>query len=336
LQQRQPALTDQAITMTSSFDTPVLLIIFSNPRTTRKTFEQIRLARPTRLYIAADGPRPNVVGEAELAREVRCIVNDVDWPCEVKTFFREENSGGAGPGVYAALDWFFSEVEEGIVLEYDCIPHPDFFPYCAELLERYRNDDKVMVIGGDNLQDGLVRGDASYYFSPSPYTWGWASWRRTWRKYVYDLGQINKSDFVKAIPFAKMDKEIERYWRWVLYLMQTGRIDTWDYQLMFAVWLSGGTCINPNINLVTHSVAEGGESGTYFLTHQPGTTNVPTAPILPLVHPKAVVSDEDAYFYHCKKYRLGMSMKKLAHQIARLYIPDSLVNHVKKLFPIKS
>ena len=167
--------------MTNSFDTPVLLIIFSNPQTTRKTFEQIRSVCPTRFYIAADGPRANVIGEIEHAREVRSIVNDIDWPCEVKTFFREENSGGAGSGVYAALDWFFSEVEEGIVLEYDCIPHPDFFPYCAELLERYRNDERVMVIGGNNLQDGLVRGNASYYFSSIPYMWGWASWRRTWR-----------------------------------------------------------------------------------------------------------------------------------------------------------
>ena len=321
--------------MCNSFNTPVLFIIFSNPQTTRKTFEQIRSVRPARFYIAADGPRANVVGEVELAREARSIVDDIDWPCVVKTFFREENSGGAGSGVYAALDWFFSEVEEGIVLEYDCVPHPDFFPYCAELLERYRNDERVMVIGGNNLQDGLVRGDASYYYSPIPYTWGWASWRRTWRKYVYDLEQINKFDFAKAIPFAKKDMEIERYWKWVFYLMQTKRIDTWDYQLMFAVWLSGGTCINPNINLVTHSVSQNGESGTYFLTHQPGTTNVPTSAILPLIHPSLVNPDEDAYFYHCKKYRLGMSKKKLAYQVARLYIPDFLVNFFKKILTIK-
>jgi len=145
--------------------TPILFIIFNRLETTKQAFEAIRAAQPTHLFVAADGARTDRVGEAELCREVReYVLNSIDWECEVKTLFRDENLGcGLGPAT--AISWLFEQVEEGIILEDDCLPHSDFFGYCTELLERYRNNDRIAVIGGNNFQDGKVYGKASYYFS---------------------------------------------------------------------------------------------------------------------------------------------------------------------------
>jgi len=124
---------------------PVLFLIFNRPDTTTRVFEAIRAARPERLYVAADGPRMTREGEAERCAEARRIATAVDWPCEVKTLFRETNLG-CRAAVSGAITWFFEHEEEGIILEDDCLPDPSFFPYCTELLAHYRdtgrsNDD---------------------------------------------------------------------------------------------------------------------------------------------------------------------------------------------------
>jgi hypothetical protein len=155
-------------------DSPILFIIFKRVDTTRQVFDAIRQAKPKQLYVAADGPRKEVVGETELCRQTRDIIRQIDWDCELKTLFRDENLG-CGLGVSTAITWFFRHVEQGIILEDDCLPHPDFFLYCQELLEKYKEDDQVMLIGGSNFQNGTQRGKASFYFSAIPLIWGWAS-----------------------------------------------------------------------------------------------------------------------------------------------------------------
>jgi GT2 family glycosyltransferase len=155
---------------------PVLLIVFRRPDATRRVCATLRQARPEKLFVAADGPRPNRPDEAEQCREARRIATAVDWPCEVKTLFRDDNLG-CGRAVSSAIRWFFDQVEEGIVLEDDCLPEASFFPYCAELLARYRHDTRVMHIAGYNpLPHGY--GDGSYYFSRLMQCWGWATWKR--------------------------------------------------------------------------------------------------------------------------------------------------------------
>ena len=143
--------------------TAVLFLIFNRPDTTKQVFEAIRKSKPPRLYVAADGPRTDKSGEAEKVEQVRRIAMQVDWNCEVKTLFREENLG-CGKAVSSAITWFFKNEEEGIILEDDCLPNQSFFWFCEELLERYRDDMRIMAVSGDNFQKGLARNEFIYYF----------------------------------------------------------------------------------------------------------------------------------------------------------------------------
>ncbi len=153
---------------------PVLFLIFNRPETTRRVFDVIRRVQPKRLYIGADGPRSDQNGEVKLCHNARQIATAVDWPCQVKTLFRNSNLG-CGLAVSSEMEWFFEHENEGIILEDDCLPSESFFPYCAELLDRYREDTRVMEIGGNHLYDHRNT-DYSYSFSNQSYIWGWATW----------------------------------------------------------------------------------------------------------------------------------------------------------------
>ena len=135
------------------FKVPVLFLIFNRPDTTQQVFDEIRKARPEQLYVAADGPRKDQSADYELCKKTRDIIQQVDWDCKVFTCFRDENLG-CKRSVSSAIDWFFSHVEEGIILEDDCVPDQSFFPFCQELLEKYRDDTRIMMISGNNFQFG--------------------------------------------------------------------------------------------------------------------------------------------------------------------------------------
>ena len=167
---------------------PVLFLIFNRPDTTALVMEAIRAARPARLYVAADGPRPGCPGDAERCAEARRVVTAVDWPCQVKTLFRETNLG-CRKAVSSAIDWLFACEEEGIILEDDCVPTSDFFSFCGELLERFRDDKQIMAICGSCYAEAEPNYRASYYFSYYADPWGWATWRRAWRLYDGDLSR---------------------------------------------------------------------------------------------------------------------------------------------------
>lgn len=172
-----------------TLSTPVLFVVFNRPETTSRVFNSIRNARPARLYVAADGPRAMREGEAQRCVEVRRIASAVDWPCEVRTLFRDENIG-CRRSVSGAISWFFEHEPEGIILEDDCLPDASFFSYCATLLERYRIEPRVMAITGNNFQPSMEGYSASYYYSIYNHVWGWASWRRAWALYDADMGQF--------------------------------------------------------------------------------------------------------------------------------------------------
>ena len=170
---------------------PILLIIFARSECVRKVIASIRTARPSKIFIAQDAPRPNRPDDVEncrLARET--TLAEIDWDCEIKTLFQEKNLG-AGKGCAAAIQWFFENVEEGIVLEDDDLPEPSFFPYCAELLDKYRNDTRVMHIAGYNPLLKPVSDD-SYYFSKLMHCWGFATWRRVIKQYDYKISSWHK------------------------------------------------------------------------------------------------------------------------------------------------
>lgn len=201
----------------------VLFLVFNRPEPTARVFEAIRYARPPRLYVAADGPRVQREGEGELVRRVRQIATTVDWPCSVYTLFREHNLG-CKRAVSEAISWFFENEEQGIILEDDCLPNPDFFSFCDVLLERYKDDPRVWMITGNNFQDGQKRGNGSYYFSRYSHIWGWATWRRAWRCYDRDLSfwpeWKSSADWLKKMP----DKIERRYWDRVFDQTYNGKI----------------------------------------------------------------------------------------------------------------
>lgn len=272
--------------MTSS---PVLFLIFNRPGPTSQVFEAIRAARPARLYVAADGPRPDrdELAKCEAARQ---IATSVDWPCDVKLLFRDENLG-CKRAVARAIDWFFAHEERGIILEDDCLPDPSFFPYCDELLERYASDDRIMSICGSNTLKPEVLPDTSYFFSRHTRVWGWATWRRAWALYDAELESWPfMRDAMMLYGLAAGDRQFVDYWTDVLDRTAAGLVDTWDYQWMFSCWANSGLAIRPHGNLISNLGF--GEDATHTMDPNSSEGNRPRVPMaLPLVHPKHVVRD---------------------------------------------
>lgn len=227
----------------------VLLLAFNRPDTTARVFDAIRKARPAHLYVAVDGPRASRPGEAALCAEVRRIVSAVDWPCELRTLFRESNLG-CKRGVSSAIDWFFSQEERGIVLEDDCLPGASFFGFCEELLERFRDDPRVFSIQG-NFFGSPRTPESSYLFSKMFYMWGWASWADRWRS--VDIHEIDVASIRRAIVedrWLGSSYLIQQYWLNVVAIQAAGRKDSWGYPVMFHCFEKGLLNVTPTVNLV--------------------------------------------------------------------------------------
>lgn len=287
------------------FTTPVALLVFNRPHTTEQVFKEIRNAKPPMLLVIADGPRTDRKEEAEKCAAVRAIVEQVDWDCQVLKNYSDTNLG-CRKRVSSGLDWVFSRVDEAIILEDDCVPHPTFFHFCQELLERYRADERVMTISGNNFQYGRRRTKYSYYFSRYAHLWGWATWRRAWNSYDVDMKmwqEIRDGSWLfdilgstrPEIRDGQYQIDIKRsirtvqYWHSIFEHTYKGRIDTWDYQLLFASWLQNGLHILPNINLVSN-IGFGLEA-----THTKVISHCANLPIIameyPLNHPPFVIRD---------------------------------------------
>ncbi|MDT8317002.1 MAG: glycosyltransferase family 2 protein [bacterium] len=231
--------------------TPVAFIIFNRPETTKKVFETIRVASPSKLLVIADGPRLDKTGEAQRCEDARKIIEGVDWDCEILKNYSDTNMG-CKKRVSSGLDWVFKNVGEAIILEDDCVPHPTFFRYCEEMLVKYRHDERVMSISGANFQFGRKRTDYSYYFSQYSIIWGWASWRRAWEKYDVNMSlwpEIKAGNWLYDI-FP--DKGVRKYWIGAFDGVFKCKIDTWDYQFEFACLVNNGLSIIPKINLVSN------------------------------------------------------------------------------------
>ena len=283
-----------------AFDVPILFLVFNRPGTTKKVFERIKEIRPSKLFIAADGPREGKEGEEEKTETVRRLILDgIDWPCEVKTLFRFHNLG-CGNAVSTAITWFFDNVEEGIILEDDTFPDPSFFNFCKILLEKYRHDNKIKVIGGNNFQNGKWRGDGSYYFSAYSHIWGWASWKRVWKEYDFKLSGLNNESIDAVLEYYFKKKVVIEYWKKVFLQFKTVPVDTWDYQLAFSIWKNKGFSILPNKNLVTNIGF--GESSTHTTNPNDKTSNMPVDSIIDIDHPAKVEINTKADLYFFEKF----------------------------------
>lgn len=268
-------------------NTPVLFLVFNRPDTTERVFEAIRQAKPPRLYIAADGPRQNRVGENDKCNEVRKIATAIDWPCEVRTLFREKNLG-CTEAVSSAIDWFFEAEEMGIILEDDCLPTPDFFNFSEAMLLKYRDETRIMHISGSNLQVDNVKHDASYYFSSMPVIWGWATWRRAWKHYdvrLKDLdGLIEKSKKEPYFLSSDERKALLFCFDLVKYAMHT-----WDWQWIYTIKKERGLCITPYVNLISN-IGFGHADATATVEIS-SNSNIPTQEIGKITDPKSIEID---------------------------------------------
>ena len=231
--------------------TPIAYFVFNRPEITATTFEAIRQQRPRQLFIIADGPRPGMPSDVQRCADVRAVVSQVDWPCEVHHNWADTNMG-CGSRVSSGIDWVFESVEMAIILEDDCLPHPDFFRFCDELLERYANDDRVIAISGDNFQNGAVRGDGSYYFSKYSHIWGWATWRRAWEHFDADLGFWPEWSQTNAWLDLCPDPVERTYWKGIAERMRNNEIDSWAYPWILCAFHQNGLTATPNANLVTN------------------------------------------------------------------------------------
>lgn len=308
-----------------SLNTPIILLVFNRPDTTKKVFERIAQIKPRKLLVVADGPRRDQPGEAERCRSARAIVDHVDWDCQVLKNFAKTNMGCAAR-VSSGLDWAFGLVGEAIVLEDDCVPDPSFFHFCEDLLSKYRNDSRIMAIGGMNFQFGHKRTEYSYYFSRYNHCWGWASWRRAWRHYDFEMKlwpEVRDSGWLEDLL---LDSTAVTYWTTIFQRVYAGHIDSWAYRWLFACWVQSGLAILPNVNLISN-IGFGPEA-----THTKRVgilANLPSEPMeFPLHHPAYVIRDAQAddrtqrhYLHRGEKNRglLNKALRYLSMRVNRLW-----------------
>ncbi len=276
----------EKLTISEPLETAVVLIIFNRPSHTQRVFSAIEAARPKKLYLVSDGPRESVPGDVGLVEECRDIVSRVNWPCEVKTNFAQTNLGCRNR-VVSGLDWVFSEVEEAIILEDDCLPSGDFFSFMSEMLKLYKNDRRIGSVSGSNSLRATNTQFGSYFFSAFPEIWGWGTWSRVWEKYDSSISswpELRQTDLLEKVLRTS---EGVRFWRSVLDDVHSEKIDTWDYQLSLVHWVENWLTVLPNVNLVSNIGF--GADATHTLSSNNPFANAKVYPLeLPLAHPKTV------------------------------------------------
>lgn len=232
-------------------NSPILFLVFNRPEKTKRVFDAIKKAKPPKLYIAADGARDYKKEDDEKCQQVRLIVKNIDWECEVKTLFRNKNLG-CKMAISSAITWFFESEEEGVILEDDCVPGESFFLFMDEMLKRYRHEDRVACINGSNIMGSIKSKANSYYFTVNPFIWGWGTWRRVWQQ--YDVDMKDWPNFLNENKIANIFNEKKQQKKWIYYFQQTYDeiIPTWDFQFVFTVFKNKLLCVQPYNNLISN------------------------------------------------------------------------------------
>ena len=229
----------------------VLLLIFNRPELTQQVFEVIKKVKPSRLFISADGPRVDNSDDLILCQKTRDIVKQVDWECDVVTFFRKKNLG-CRLAISSGISWFFEHVDEGVILEDDCLPSESFFSFSQNLLNKYRFDNRIMQINGGYHLKNIASFSESYYFSKLNSCWGWATWKRAWKYFDSDMTGYLDSKKNKSIINYYQNKEIAS---WMISYFEEANhpsCNIWSTQWSYAIFKNDGLCINPTSNLVNN------------------------------------------------------------------------------------
>ena len=293
--------------------TPVVLIIFNRPDLSEKVFEKIKKVQPNKLFVIADGARFSE--EKEKCDRARKIIDKVDWNCKVVTNFSDINLG-CKKRVSSGLDWVFSQAEEAIILEDDCLPTESFFYFCQELLEYYRDDKRIVHIGGNNYPNNNIENEASYFFSKYTFIWGWATWKRAWKYYHVESG-IQNSKNLEIIINSRCPELVERdHWKLMFDQVSNGTINAWSPKWLYSCWSQNGLAALPKFNLVSNIGFRG--DGTHT-TEGNKLANLPTQDIWKIEHPQLIYQDikSDAYLFN--HWFNGIALKKNTNPIRRLF-----------------
>lgn len=278
------------------YTTPLLLLIFNRPNLTEKVFSVIQQLKPMHLFIAADGPRLDFDSDIENCQQARKITEQIDWDCNVKRIYHDYNLG-CSLAPRTAYSWFFSQVQEGIILEDDCLPHIDFFNFASLMLERYKNNKKIFSINGSNLGYKLETGD-SYTFTRYMNMWGWATWSDRINNIDYTLSQWKKIRYPVFYLYQKLRNNIFDFdLTWYLYWkdkfdasLDHTKVTWWDWQCVFHQLISNQYSIVPSINLISNIGF--GSSATHTLDSSNPSSNLKSHNIsFPLIHPKEIKID---------------------------------------------
>lgn len=284
------------------YNVPILLIAFNRPDHVRQVLTEIRKQQPAQLFVCQDGPREGNEIDHIRCQEVRDVIKElVDWPCELHTLYQEKNLG-CGPGPAAGITWFFEHVEMGIVLEDDCLPHPEFFLYCEELLNKYKYDNRISFIGGCNYNIPISANDSYSFMGGHHQTWGWASWRRVWTQFDYYLNYWDFKLFQRVIKQYYKDRKQQNYWAEIFEKVKLDRLNEscWDYQFYFSCWKNQQYAIYPKVNLVSN--VGFGNDATHTNADGNALLCIQTQSIMPLKHPKKVIYDQSIDDSMMRKY----------------------------------
>jgi len=273
---------------------PIVWLIFDRRRQAERVFREIARQRPRHLLVVGDGPRPDDPESARRVEETRDLLNAIDWECDLRVNFAETNLG-CKQRVYSGLTWAFKQFESLIVLEDDCLPHPDFFRFCECLLDRYHNEPGVWAISGDNFQAGNSRSASSYYFSRYPHCWGWASWRRSWRQLDLQLRAwpglgrkwLLKKFRREGTESEKIAKAAADYWGQIFDAQFAEQTDSWAYPWTFSAFLQEGLTALPDRNLVSNIGFD--DAATHTSSAEHPLANLPVSALGEIQHPGELI-----------------------------------------------
>ena len=300
--------------------TPITFLIFNRPKATQRVFEAIQQAKPSKLLVIADGPRPHRPDDAENCAASRAVIDRVDWDCELSIKYSDVNLG-CQKCVSSGLNWVFNQVEESIILEDDNLPHPTFFDFCDQMLDYYRDDSRVMVINGQNIQFGRKRNEYSYYFSRYFLSWGWATWKRAWKYYdvemkLWPLIMEGKCGSLQDILVSP--REV-KYWRGIFEAVYRKKLDSYSIPWFFACWVQNGLSITPNVNLISNIGF--GEDATHTRCNSNDNlyADMPLEPmIFPLRHPPTLICNGEGDKFSQRTHYQPTFFARVASKINRI------------------
>jgi len=298
-----------------NFSTPILLIAWRRPKETKQVITSLRKIKPKILFISCDGPREGNSSEYKKVKRTHEIIKkNINWDCEIKFQISKVNLG-CKIGVTKAINWFFSNVNEGIIIEDDIVAHKDFYKFCQNLLEKYRDDKRIWCISGSNNQDNIIRGSSSYFFSKIPLIWGWATWKDRWEKYDINMSNWPEAKSTKIIENIFFDKLQKQYWedKWEI-LYKYGEPDTWDYAWVFTCVINNGLTIIPNKNLIMNI---GFNENAYHTKWSRDLSKVESIGKV-LKHPKFIICDLEAEKYQFDYFFGGLTKRLKSNPILRI------------------